>query len=668
MKKKPNPIFPSTHRSAKTNIGYQTNHTELCPPLKDQKPYQSLVAIEMKNSSSIGTLAMLFILQLFIGLGNIVYFGVGIGYVDDNTRKGDGPAGIGAVIAAKVLGAQLGNALTFIVSKTPLGWWLGWVIISPLLFIGGAIICLFPRKLTKTVVRQAAHQIYRTNSQRDLRSGAQTSLPTPPAQRRSEMVFIQDFRFCPSALRILRNKALMFNILGAMFVMGAVMNYQAQEDNYVQSRFYLPSTEDNEMLSGWNNRYLSFMLKPPVIAATILIGGLVISKLKPAARKIVTMNIVHISLIGVIFIVLIFIKCHLGPLVNMKPNPWQQCSYGCNCELNEFEPVCPENSPVTYFSPCQAGCKTLVTLNGLSYYDQCQCGGVDTIHQVNVKATSGGCNSQNCLKSWIAFQVLNVLASSLLGSCFVGKTIITLRTAIPQDKVLALAMSITFFSIFANIPVKLAYEAVSYLTCEYWNNDKSKCLLRETPLHGNVLNIMSAVLILIGILFEILLYIVVKDVDCYKDPFDDLTNSYIPNSRGSDETEGFTYMSVPKDQESDVDVGTNPLIPDKRNTFKGIFSPSVSNSPSSVTRQPSAAGSTTSTGSDPKFPIYAQLMHPKINKEDLRRTLKPVKESSDNLDYADLELRPRMETVNSFTGQLDDKKLEVKQDVPETDF
>ncbi|KAL5279215.1 hypothetical protein ACFFRR_003685 [Megaselia abdita] len=611
---------------------------------------------------------MLFVLQLFIGLGNIVYFGIGIGYIDDNTRKSDSPAGIGAIIAAKVFGAQLGNALTFIVSKTPLGWWLGWVIISPLLFISGVIICLFPRKLMKTVVRQAAHQIYRTNSQRDLR--AQNNQQSPP-KRQSEMVFIQDFRYCPSSIRILTNKPLMFNILGAMFIMAAVMNYQAQEDNYAQSRFYLPSSSDNEILSGWSNRYLSFMLKPPVIAATILIGGLVIAKLKPAARKIVTMNIVHIALLVVIFIILIFIKCHLGPLVDMKNNPWQQCSYGCQCELNEFYPVCPENGTFTYFSPCQAGCKSLVKLNGLTYYDHCQCG-ANTVDAVDVKATIGGCNSQNCLKGWIAFQVLNVLASSLLGACFVGKTVITLRTAIPQDKVLALAMSITFFSIFANIPAKLAYDAVSYITCEYWNTSKTKCLLRATPLHGNVLNIMSAVLVLIGILFEVLVYIFVKDVDCYKDPFDDLTNSYIPNSSGSDETDGFTYMSVPKDHESDHDVGTNPLIPDKRNTFKGIFAPSVSNSPSpsSVTRQPSAAGSSASTGSDPKFPIYAQLMHPKINKEDLRKTLKPVKEGSsmDHLDYADLELRPRMDSVNSFTGQLDNKKLEVKQDVPETDF
>lgn len=614
---------------------------------------------------------MLFILQLFIGLGNIVYFSIGIGYIDDNSRKSDAPAGIGAVIAAKVFGSQLGNALTFIVSKTPLGWWLGWVIISPLLFISGVVICLFPRKLVKTVVRQAAQQIYRTNSQRDLRSASQSSLPTTPtAKRQIEMAYIQDFRYCPSSLRILTNKPLMFNILGAMFIMAAVMNYQAQEDNYAQSRFYLPSSSDNEMLSGWNNRYLSYMLKPPVIAATILIGGLVIAKLKPAARNIVTMNIVHIALLVVVFIILIFIKCHLGPLVNMKPNPWQQCSYACNCALDEFDPVCPENSLVTYFSPCQAGCKTLVNFNGLSYYSNCQCGGMNTNSYVDVKATIGGCNSQNCLKSWVAFQVLNVLASSLLGACFVGKVVITLRTAIPQDKVLALAMSITFFSIFANLPVKLAYDAVSYLTCEYWNNSRTKCLLRATPLHGNILNIISAALVLIGVLFEILVYICVKEVDCYKDPFDDLTNSYIPNSGESDDTDGFTYTSAPKYNETDQDVGTKPLISDKRNTFKGIFAPSISNSPSSVTRQPSAAGSTTSAGSDTKFPIYAQLMHPKISKEDLKIALKPVKEanSSDHLDYADLELRPRMDSVNSFTGQLDNKKLEVKQDVPETDF
>lgn len=592
---------------------------------------------------------MLFILQVFIGLGNIVYFALGIGYIDDNSRKVDSPAGIGAIIAAKVFGVQFGNILTFTVSKTPLGWWLGWVIVSPLLLVSGVVICLFPRKLMKTVVRQAAHQIYRTNSQRDLRAAL------PPPSKPIELTYIQDFRYCPSSLRILTNKPLMFNILAAMFVMAAVTNYQAQEDNYAQSRFYLPSSSDNEILSGWNNRYLSHMLKPLLIAATVLITGLVIAKLKPVARKIVTFNIIHMTILMIVFIVLIFIKCNLGPLVNMKPNPWQQCSYTCNCELNEFDPVCPENSPVTFFSPCQAGCKTLVNFNGLSYYSNCQCDGTNTNVFVDVRATIGGCNSQNCMKTWIAFQALTFLASSLIGACFVGKVILTLRTAIPQDKVLALAMSITFFSIFSNIPVKLAYDAVSYMTCEYWNTSGAKCLLRATPAHGNILNMMSAALVMIGIMFEIFVFLCVKDVDCYKDPFDDLTNSYIPNSRGSDvTTEGFTYMSVPKDNETDSDVGTNLLA--------------SAALPDNVVRQPSTVGSTTSNVSDSKFPIYAQLMYPKVSKEDLKMSLKPVKEksSSENLDYADLELRPRMDSVNSF--KLDSNKLEVKQDVPETDF
>lgn len=54
------------------------------------------------------------------------------------------------------------------------------------------------------------------------------------------------------------------------------------------------------------------------------------------------------------------------------------------------------------------------------------------------------------------------------------------------------------------------------MTCQYWSQDKiAVCLLHSSDTFGNTLNIVSAVLVLIGIFFGVLVLIFVGDMEIY---------------------------------------------------------------------------------------------------------------------------------------------------------
>lgn len=135
--------------------------------------------------------------------------------------------------------------------------------------------------------------------------------------------------------------------------------------------------------------------------------------------------------------------------------------------------------------------------------------------QGNLRATEGACSYLNCQRMLVGFQVLSLVAAAVLGASTIGKVIITLRSVLPQDKALALATQLTLFGIFAYIPVYIGYNLVTRYTCVYWTPEFKRCLLRATPQHGNILNIISACLILVGILFDVLVYIFAKGLNIY---------------------------------------------------------------------------------------------------------------------------------------------------------
>lgn len=222
---------------------------------------------------AITTLIGLFLIQTGISYGFIAFYTLGLTYVDDNAIAHNAPALIGSALAARCVGFFLGNLLSvFIgVGVLHLGWWLGWLIISPILFIISIFIGLFPRRMQQTVIRSAADTIVETAT-----NSSQLSL--------SRTKFLSDVSFFSSLNRIFKNKILLLNIFATVFIQTALVNFALQEQNYIQSRFLIPADDSNVLNNEWTSRTLSKLIQPVVVAFSIMIGGLIIAKVMPTPR------------------------------------------------------------------------------------------------------------------------------------------------------------------------------------------------------------------------------------------------------------------------------------------------------------------------------------------------------------------------------------------------
>lgn len=154
---------------------------------------------------------------------------------------------------------------------TTLGWWLGWVIIAPIIYILGFLIALFPKRLLSTLVRQAADDIIETATNNSQQSLAGTK-------------WLADIGLAASLKRVFTNGILIFNVLALVFIQTGVVNFNAHEQNYLQSRFFLPTSHVNGLNDEWTSRLITNLLRAPVVAFAILVAGLIIAKVNPSPR------------------------------------------------------------------------------------------------------------------------------------------------------------------------------------------------------------------------------------------------------------------------------------------------------------------------------------------------------------------------------------------------
>lgn len=217
------------------------------------------------------TLILLFVLQFGIALGLASLYTLGFSFLDDNSSEHESPGLIAVALAAKFLGFQLGSLTTVVVGWTSFGWWFGWVFLAPLLFTVGFIAALFPRRLLATVVQHAANSILESSTNQSHASLARVK-------------FIADPSFFSTIMRLFTNKVLLFNIAAAVFVQTAYVNFSRHESSYLQSSFFLPTDDVDDLRGEWTSTLIAGLLKPPMVALSILVAGLIIAKANPSSR------------------------------------------------------------------------------------------------------------------------------------------------------------------------------------------------------------------------------------------------------------------------------------------------------------------------------------------------------------------------------------------------
>lgn len=78
-------------------------------------------------------------------------------------------------------------------------------------------------------------------------------------------------------------------------------------------------------------------------------------------------------------------------------------------------------------------------------------------------ASEGACGYESCQKMWIIFQVLTAFGAVCVGSRLVGKLLISIRSVLPQDTAMSLALELSFVGLIAYVPGKFAYKYIAGL-------------------------------------------------------------------------------------------------------------------------------------------------------------------------------------------------------------
>lgn len=81
------------------------------------------------------------------------------------------------------------------------------------------------------------------------------------------------------------------------------------------------------------------------------------------------------------------------------------CNKNCRClKDSDFRPVCESLGTYTYYSPCYAGCTSIIHVDNVKIYSGCSCV-EDMTGWGNDQAKDGPCDSTRCQAGWMLFEV-----------------------------------------------------------------------------------------------------------------------------------------------------------------------------------------------------------------------------------------------------------------------
>ncbi|XP_025264088.1 solute carrier organic anion transporter family member 2A1 [Camponotus floridanus] len=466
-------------------------------------------------------IVILITVSIITGAANISYYALGISYLDDNTKMKHVTAFKGIIIAVKIFGIVFGyflgwgclrvDAENFEMIKSyqdQIGaWWLGFPILSTLLVIPGLMLSWFPRRLPSVVINWHYSIL-----------GCRASNRAP---HRTSTQKVGSPEFWPSFCRLVTNKILMCNILAMIFCAIAVINFIMHEDIFLESRFHMP--RPTGMLLGFNDplrsRLVMSIMKPVLIGLIIIISGLVLAKAKPRPKFIISYSLVIILLTIAIIVSLIFVTCDRPSIVGLDKGSnglLKYCNKNCRCSKDsDFRPICDSLGKFTYYSPCYAGCTTIIYVDDVKIYSGCKC-----VEEMtgwgNDQAKEGPCESIKCQAGWMLFEFGTLLAYALVASTLVGDLLINMRSVYKQDKAISIGFSMTWIAIFVYVPGKILYEFVSREACQYWGNQRAICHLYGEKL-GDYLCYLTILFLSLCFLSKIILWFLCKNLQLYEE-------------------------------------------------------------------------------------------------------------------------------------------------------
>ncbi|XP_030386446.1 solute carrier organic anion transporter family member 74D isoform X2 [Scaptodrosophila lebanonensis] len=437
----------------------------------------------------------LFAAQLVSGIGQALFYVLGVSYMDDNTTKSKTPAMLSWSTFIRMLGPAIGYSLAsfclrlyispslkpMIKNEDPrwLGaWWLGWLILAVVLLISALTIFMFPKELPKARMRRLKPD--QDSSTKELQPLSLADL-------------------MKSVHRLLANKVFLYNTLASILYLFGYMAFWIFTPKYIEMQ-YRKSAATASLATG--SVALAFS------AAGVLISGFVISKYKPSARALAAWNgtVDFLTVAGILCYV--FIGCEGSDrMALLSATSNTNCSTHCHCENVRYTPICGGNN-ITYLSACHAGCTEHYKdeLIG-SIYKGCDCMAVleepsiSNGHSLQFQTGVEGACPVDCSSQFISFLVVMCFLKFVGASGRSSNVLLSLRCVPPEDKSFALGLGSMLVSLISFIPSPIFYGWIMDNHCLIWDKtctNKGNCFLYDTKSLRYAFNISSAAFIFIG--------------------------------------------------------------------------------------------------------------------------------------------------------------------------
>ena len=454
--------------------------------------------------------------QLLIGSGGSPLFTLGTAYIDDHVKKDAASVYIGFMYAMVAFGPVLGFLLgaymlkvyvdAFVIDPAKLlmdsgsrhwvgMWWGGFLIIGVLMLLVALPFFAFPKEMKKEKRKVYLDEKYRkqeqvANSKEKSATGSKVAAAGDKvrAEGKKDENYGKNLADLPKCIwKLITNWIFLVSCLGACCELIIVSGFIVFLPKYLETQFNLSKSEASMLTGG---------TAIPGACIGIILGGYILKKLqlgpKGAVQLVLICNVLCLCCYGLLF----FLGCNnvamagatmpyssSSPGEGFQINLTHSCNFGCECDMNDVQPVCGANG-LTYFSPCHAGCTSLLSSDN---YTNCACvsDGAGQSSDLSVTkvpvATKGPCYTP--CDMILPFMVLLFFMTLLVAITQMPVVMIVLRSVGEEEKAFALGIQFVIFRLFGYIPSPILFGHVIDTTCLLWTQtcegSGGRCLIYD---------------------------------------------------------------------------------------------------------------------------------------------------------------------------------------------
>ncbi|XP_071956872.1 solute carrier organic anion transporter family member 3A1-like [Antedon mediterranea] len=449
----------STISNSKNNSNMTTNKY-LCI-----EEFESFCAVDNVSRSSDKRIAFYLLVagMCINGIGIAPVMPLGFSYIDDSVPKSTSGLYIGIVQSiygfGTILSFLLGAVFVLLwvdfyrIQTTDIdinsnhpswvgAWWIGLLISGLLYLLGSFPLFRFPKKLGIHVDKLPPNTDPERVVDEDL-----------------EVVILRGHKIedlVNSIKRLLTNSPFVVLMAGITVEYGMFFGEATFFPKYFETQFGLSPTNAN-ILTG--------LVPVPAIGIGCIIGGLLFKRLNLnlAGSALLTAILSGTTLLG--HIILFNLGCQGQQIVtNTNVNGTNVLCEECDCSNTQYNPVCGADN-ITYYSPCQAGCRQYNPQE--SEYTDCFC---LSGNPSKWTAIEGVCSGAVYCSSLVPFLICLFFVICVASMEVAPQHILAMRSVDKEDKAMGLGFKHVGTRLFGMIPAPVVYGAVIDMTCKSFSS------------------------------------------------------------------------------------------------------------------------------------------------------------------------------------------------------